>query len=59
MKVKISNKIYDSENEPILLILTDQDKQNINNMHKDSYKFCSYPDEMHSGDIEKWMKAKK
>ena len=29
MKIKIGNKIYDGEKEPVMVILTDQDKKNI------------------------------
>ena len=32
MKVKIGDKIYDSEQEPIMVILNDADKNNIKNM---------------------------
>lgn len=55
MKVKIGNVIYDSEKEPIMLILTDNDKENIKNMHPEATKFCSYPDEISGLDIELWM----
>lgn len=41
MKVKIGDKIHDSNEEPIMLILDDQDKENIKNMHSDKYKFIS------------------
>lgn len=43
MKVKIGNKLYDSNEEPIMLILTDDDKQNIAKMLEDKFKFISYP----------------
>lgn len=43
MKVKIGDKIHDSNEEPIMLILDDQDKENIKNMHSDKYKFITYP----------------
>lgn len=50
MKVKVGNKIYDGENEPIMVILSQDDKYNITNMHPDATKYCSYPKE------EKWLK---
>lgn len=44
MKVKISNIIADSDHEPVMVILSKQDKENISHMHPDSSKYCSYPD---------------
>ena len=32
MKVKVGNKIYDGENEPVMVILSKGDKKNIANM---------------------------
>ena len=32
MKVKVDNKMYDSTNSPIMVILEDRDKENIANM---------------------------
>jgi hypothetical protein len=43
MKVKIGDTIYDSENEPIMIILSDADKYNITHMHPDATKYCSAP----------------
>ena len=45
MKVKIGNKIYDSNQEIICLILSEQDKENIANMHH-KHKFCTFPDDI-------------
>jgi hypothetical protein len=44
MKVKVGNKIYDGEDEPVMVILSDEDKKNISKMLPDAYKYCSYPD---------------
>ncbi len=43
MKVKIGNKIYDAEKEPIMIILNKDEKQQITNMHPDATKYCQYP----------------
>jgi len=43
MKVKVGNKVYDPDNEPVMIILTDQDKKFIADMAPDSYKYCAYP----------------
>jgi len=50
MKVKVGNKVYDREKEPVMVILTEQDKKNIRDMHPDCTKYCVYPKE------EKWTK---
>ena len=55
MKVKIGNKIFDSENQPIMVILTDIDKQNIVNMSTECTKYASYPETMSESEIQAWM----
>lgn len=57
MKIKVGNKIYDAEDEPIMIILTDKDKKNIKNMLPTATKYCSYPDNYDSDDIRKFMKT--
>jgi hypothetical protein len=56
MKVKIGNKIYDSYNEPIMLILSDDDKKNIKNMNQNATKFCIYPNNVDIDCIKQFMK---
>lgn len=58
MKVKIGNKIYDPNNEPIMLILDDQDKENIKNMLPSATRYCAFPDGMDLKGIEKFMDDK-
>lgn len=56
MKIKVGNKIYDGENEPVMAIFNEQDKINIANMHPEANRYCVYPTEKHSEeDIKKWM----
>jgi hypothetical protein len=55
MIVKIRDKYYDSEETPIMLVLTDNDKQNITNMLPECDRYCSYPDGMDSNEIPNWM----
>lgn len=62
MKVKVGNKVYDSNNEPIMIILNNGEKQQIANMHPDATKYCQYPDdeEWMANDYEKiknWMRS--
>ena len=56
MKIKVGNKIYDGEDEPVLVILSDSDKENIANMLPTATKYCSYPKD-YDGDIKKFMKT--
>lgn len=56
MKVKIGNTIYDSRKEPIMLVLSDQDKENISNMDLNAHKFCSFPNSWDEKEIENFMK---
>ena len=56
MKVKIKNKIYDGNEEPVMVILSDEDKRNIKEMNKSCNKYCSFPDEGYDIDgINEWM----
>ena len=43
MKVKVGNKIYDGEKEPVMVILTAGEKEQIANMYPDATKYCIYP----------------
>lgn len=56
MKVKVGNKIYDGEKEPVMVILSDQDKRNIANMLPGCSKYVSFPSECSLVGIELWMK---
>ena len=57
MKIKVGKKIYDSENEPIMVILTEKDKENIFNMFPTATKYCCYPDNLTEEEIRKFMKT--
>lgn len=57
MKVKVGNKVYDGEKEPVMVILSESDKKNIAGMGRET-KYCSYPTEGNWADTEKveaWM----
>ena len=55
MKVKVGDKIYDGENQPVMVILSDADKENIKNMLPVCTKYCSFPEDASSEIVEKWM----
>ena len=54
MKVKIGGEIIDSENEPIMLILSEEEKGLIASMGS-AKNFCSYPDNMSLGEVQEFM----
>ncbi len=56
MRVKIGNKMFDSEKEPIMVILSKKDKENICNMRQEDTKYCGYPKGASETAIEKFMK---
>ena len=54
MKVKIDNQIFDSNIQPIMIILNDEEKQLIFNMGCQT-RFCSYPPGMGEEQIKYFM----
>ena len=58
MKVKVGNKIFSSENQPIMVILTDKDKGNITNMDPDCTKYATFQDDCGTQkQMLEWMDA--
>ena len=56
MRVKIGDQIYSSNDEPILLILDEGDRQGIINLDPDAKGYCVYPQEKFTPDqIAEWM----
>jgi len=59
MKVKVGDKIFDGDNEPLMVILPEDEKKQIANMGT-SKKYCTYPSTNHwvkndFENIKKWM----
>lgn len=56
MKIKLGGLIYDGKDQPIMVILTQEDKDNIANMAKEATKYCEYPENSWGKEaIRKWM----
>ena len=55
MKVKIGNKIYDSTEQPIMLIFSSEEKGHIASMLPDKMMYCSAPYDMQEDEIRKFM----
>lgn len=56
MKVKIGDKVYDSSHEPIMLVLNDKEKWDIGHMQNTDNKYCSFPKNIETKEIEKFTK---
>ena len=55
MKVKVGDTIYDSNEQPVMVILTEKDKQNIAMMASTATKFCSFPESWDARKVQEWM----
>ena len=56
MKIKVGDKIYDGLEQPVMVVLSESDKENIKNMADECTKYCQYPDTFTVEQIEKFMK---
>lgn len=58
MKVKVGDQVFNSVDEPILLVLDEQDKKNIASMEEGFVKYCSYPsDKVTEEEAEAFMQT--
>lgn len=55
MKVKIGTKLYDSDNEPIMLILSPQDRLELIAMSPQQNCLCNHPTTMTKEEILEFM----
>lgn len=55
MKIKVGDTIYNSQFEPVMVILSEADKQNIINMLPEATKYCAYPEGTDREFIRAWM----
>lgn len=55
MKVKVGDKVFDSEKEPIMLILSHNDRELIKMMKPEAHKYCTYPRRCTQEEIEAFM----
>lgn len=56
MRVKIGDKVYDPNKEPIMLILTDTDKHNIGNMSPECNTYVIFPKHLNKDKVNEWTK---
>jgi hypothetical protein len=57
MKIKVGDRVYDGSDIPIMVILTDQDKNNIARMPEWATKYAQYPDTLTEEEVSRWMGA--
>lgn len=50
MIIKLEDKIYDSRDLPILLILSDEEKEHLSNMSEADHLYLSYPHDYNDQD---------
>lgn len=55
MKVMVGSTVIDSDDEPVMLLLTKEERQTISEMGVAVY-FCSYPEGMTYDEVERFMK---
>lgn len=59
MKVKIGDKIYDSNEQPIMLIMEEYNVEDISDLldddELDEFIYCDYPDHMSEEEAMKFM----
>ena len=59
MRVKIGDKVFDSNNEPIAIQIDDRMKEVIRNMPDDNSVFLAYPKGLGFEDMKEWAKELK
>jgi len=58
MQVRIGDTLYDADKTPIMLVLTDLDRQQIAAMPPGLHRFCVFPaDKFNQEDVQKWMES--
>lgn len=58
MKVKVGDMVYDGAVEPVMVILTDKDKENISSMSEHHHKYTSFPKGLSDNEVERFMEIK-
>lgn len=59
MQVKVGDTVYDDVEQPVMVILSPEDKENIVNMASNATKYCSYPEKMSPEEAEAFMQIPK
>jgi len=55
MKIKVGNIVYSGDDYPIMVILTEKDKEAIKSMHSETYKYTECPNGYDQQELTDWM----
>lgn len=55
MKVRVGGIIFDSESQPIMIVLEPHEKEDIKNMADSDTKYCAFPEEYAEETIRQFM----
>ena len=55
MRIKVRNRVYSGDIEPVMIIISEGEREQIANMAPGATKYCVYPDTWSVEDIKKWM----
>ena len=55
MKVKIGDTMYDSGEQPLMVILSEAERAEIAALPKDESMYCCYPAHLDTERVELWM----
>lgn len=56
MKIKVGDQVFDDESIPVMIILSEQDKLNIENMPTTAFKYALFPEDYGTKDeMKDWM----
>ena len=56
MKVKVGDTVYDGNDQPVMVIVSQKEREQIYNMAPGYKRYCQYPEGMDPEEIKKWMK---
>ncbi|MCH7990594.1 MAG: hypothetical protein IID46_15750, partial [Planctomycetes bacterium] len=57
MRVKVRDRVYSGEIEPVMVLLSPTDRANIVAMHPDADRYCEYPDEWDREEVREFMNS--
>ncbi len=59
MKFKVGHQIFDSVDRPLMVILSEEEKQDIAAMVPSDFRYCVYPDDVPKSKVKEFMECEK
>jgi hypothetical protein len=56
MLVKIGDKVYNAEDQPIMIVVQPGDKEKLHRLNNNQYRLCFYPEGLCLKEVEEFMK---